>query len=64
LCEAHYRPKNWVPHCTLATNVTDAGKAGALGLADEPINAFEVTFGWADCVEFYPVRVIEELRLQ
>jgi 2'-5' RNA ligase len=63
LCEAHYRPK-WVPHCTLATNVTDARKADALALADEPIDAYEVTFGWADCVEFYPVHIIEELSLQ
>jgi hypothetical protein len=52
-----------VPHCTLATNVTDVGKAGALAIADEPIDAFEVRFGWADCVEFYPVRIIEEFRL-
>ena len=63
LCEAHYRPENWVPHCTLATHVTGADKAGALALADEPIDAFEVRFGWADCVEFYPVRIIDELRL-
>jgi 2'-5' RNA ligase len=64
LCEAHYRPTNWVPHCTLAINVTDVGKTGALALADAPIEAFQVTFDWADCVEFYPVRIIEELRLQ
>ncbi|MBX9774860.1 MAG: 2'-5' RNA ligase family protein [Xanthobacteraceae bacterium] len=63
LCEAHYRPSNWVPHCTLATRVVEANKAVAITSANEPIDAFEVTFDWADCVQFSPVRVIEEINL-
>src|SRR5262249_45923089 len=36
-CDPHYRPGNWVPHCTLATRVTAANAAQAKALADGPI---------------------------
>jgi 2'-5' RNA ligase len=62
-CEVHYRPDNWVPHCTLATHVTAPNREEAITLANEPIEAFDVTFDWADCVRFPPVRVIEEFGL-
>jgi 2'-5' RNA ligase len=63
LCKPDYRPNSWVPHCTLATRVIDANRIVAFALANESITPFEVTFDWADCVQFPPVKVIEELRL-
>jgi 2'-5' RNA ligase len=62
-CEVHYRPDNWVPHCALATHVTAPNREEAITLANEPIEAFDVTFDWADCVEVSPVRVIAEFSL-
>ncbi len=63
LCREYYRPGCWIPHCTLATAVRadriDEAKAFAAG-GFEP---FEVEFSVADCVEFYPVRVIDEVPL-
>ena len=63
LCEVHYRPNHWVPHCTLATGIKDTNRTEAITLANKSIEAFEVLFDWADCVQFFPVRVIEQLRL-
>ena len=62
-CEVHYRPNHWVPHCTLATDIIDNNKTEAIKLANESSEAFEVTFDWADCVQFSPVRVVEEIGL-
>ncbi len=63
ICREHYRPGNWIPHCTLATGVTGDFLAAARELADNPIEPFEVIFDMADCVEFAPVRVIDERQL-
>jgi 2'-5' RNA ligase len=63
LCREHYRPGGWVPHCTLATNVSANNRQEALALADQKIEPFEVAFDKADCVEFMPVRIIEEYAL-
>jgi 2'-5' RNA ligase len=62
-CLEYYRPGTWVPHCTLATNVAAGHADRVKALAARPIEPFEVVFDAADCAEFYPVRVIEELRL-
>jgi hypothetical protein len=51
-----------VPHCTLATEVRGADKQNAIVFACAPFEPFEVVFDTVDCVEFPPVRVIEELR--
>ncbi len=63
LCRSHYQPGVWVPHCTLATQVTAANEAEAMALAAEAIEPFEVIFDKAECVEFYPIRTIEECSL-
>lgn len=63
ICREHYRPHVWVPHCSLATDVTENNRAAAKSLALQPIEPFEVMFDRADCVEFPPVRIIEEIRL-
>lgn len=62
-CREHYRPGSWVPHCTLATQVSPGNTASAIAFVSEPIKPFDVIFDCADCAEFYPVRVVEEHRL-
>jgi 2'-5' RNA ligase len=63
LCLSHYQPGVWVPHCTLATQVTAGDKEKAIAVAAETIEPFEVLFDKAECVEFYPIRIIEECSL-
>lgn len=62
-CRLHYQPATWAPHCTLATNVTPENRLRAMAMATAPIEPFEVSFDCADCVEFSPVRVLEEVTL-
>ena len=59
----HYQPGIWVPHCTLATDVSADNKEESIALAAETIEPFEVLFDKAECVEFYPIRTIEECSL-
>jgi len=63
LCREHYRPGAWVPHCTLATDVSPNNRQQAFDLADQKIAPFDVVFDKADCVEFMSVRVLEEYAL-
>ncbi|HYP37144.1 MAG TPA: 2'-5' RNA ligase family protein [Stellaceae bacterium] len=63
LCRSHYQPGVWVPHCTLATQVTAGNKEEAIALAAGTIEPFEVLFDKAECVEFYPIRTIDECAL-
>jgi 2'-5' RNA ligase len=62
-CRSHYQPGVWVPHCTLATKVTAGYKEEAIALAAGMMEPFEVIFDKAECVEFYPIRTIEECSL-
>ena len=64
LCRAHYQPGHWVPHCTLATDFHVKTRPSAKALAALPIDPFEVIFDVAECVEFYPVRPIEDVPLK
>src|SRR5262245_50220843 len=41
LCHAHYRPRIWTPHCTLATNVTAPNKMKAIARTAAGIAPFE-----------------------
>jgi 2'-5' RNA ligase len=63
LCQPHYRPGAWVPHCTLGTRISPEHREKAVAFAARPIPAFEVIFDVADCVSFPPVVVIEEQLL-
>jgi hypothetical protein len=63
LCWSHYTPQAWIPHCTLATQVTANARKEAITAAAEAIEPFEVVFDKAECVEFYPIRIIEERSL-
>jgi 2'-5' RNA ligase len=63
LCREHYRAGTWIPHCTVATNVSANNRQEARALADKGIEPFDVTFDRADCVEFMPIRIIKEHSL-
>ncbi len=64
LCHDHYRPANWVPHCTLGTAVTDENFDAAQALIEQPLEPFEVFFDAADCVTFPPVEVQQRINLK
>jgi 2'-5' RNA ligase len=63
LCQLHYRPGTWVPHCTLGMRVSEKHRAEALAFADRFVDPFEVVFDTADWVSFPPVSVIQERAL-
>lgn len=57
-CRPHYRPAAWVPHCSLATAIPDAGLQPALNWAVSQRIDLCVTFGAIDCVAFPPVEIL------
>jgi 2'-5' RNA ligase len=59
----HYKPHIWIPHCTLATNVLPANAEAAKALSKEVFEPFEIDFTLADCVEFPPLQIIDEVLL-
>lgn len=63
LCHPHYRPGVWQPHCTLATDIRPEYCDAARNFAKRRISPFEVTFDFAECVEFPPVRSIRSKML-
>lgn len=63
-CHAHYRPRAWVPHCTLATRIRPVCKAEVLALTGALAEPFEVVFDVADHVSLPPLTVVEQLHLQ
>lgn len=63
LCHDHYRPSNWIPHCTLGNAVTDDNRNAALALVEQPLQPFEVLFDRVDCVTFPPVEVQQRIDL-
>lgn len=63
LCREYYRPNVWVPHCTLGFKVRPECKDAALKMVGDMALPFEVEFNYADCVEFLPVRILEEFQL-
>lgn len=60
LCRSNYRPGIWVPHCSLATSISNEREDEAIAIAQRPIDPFEVIFDAADCASFMPVQVLKE----
>ncbi len=58
LCREHYRPGNWIPHCTLAMRTLPERATEALALANGFAGGVRVIFDRVDCVEFPPVRIV------
>lgn len=63
-CHGHYRPRAWVPHCTLASRIRPACRAEVLALTGALAEPFEVVFDVADHVSLPPLTVVEQLHLQ
>ena len=63
LCDSHYRPGSWRPHCTLAFHVGDDRRQDAIAWSKKPIESIEVTFDVGDIVSFPPVHIVEHWPL-
>lgn len=64
LCDPHYRPNAWKPHCTLAIDVAPERRADAIAFAGRPIPAFTLRLDVAEVVEVAALRVMETVRLR
>jgi len=63
LCREHYRPGNWIPHCTLAMRTLPDRNAEALAFADGFRGGIRVIFDRVDCVQYPPVTIMAEVKL-
>jgi 2'-5' RNA ligase len=63
LCREHYRPGNWIPHCTLAMRTRPERNIEALAFADGFRGGVRVIFDRVDCVKYPPVTVAAEVKL-
>jgi 2'-5' RNA ligase len=63
LCRPHYRPGNWIPHCTLAINTLPGRNNEALAFAESFRANVRVVFDKIDCIKYPPVSVVAETRL-
>jgi 2'-5' RNA ligase len=63
VCRPHYRPGSWTPHCTLATDVSDANLDRAKGILEGDWRPLTGVFEAAALVEFVPVTVIKRWTL-
>jgi len=63
LCRPHYRPRSWVPHCTLGMAVRADRREAALVFARDFGGGVDAIFDVIDCVTFPPLRVMAERRL-
>jgi 2'-5' RNA ligase len=60
---SHYRRGSWVPHVTLAQELTGAGAAAAIAALDTIWQPFGGTLDRVDIVHFAPVEIIGSWRL-
>jgi 2'-5' RNA ligase len=63
LCQPHYRPGSWVPHCTLAMRTRPDRNQDALAFAGAFGESLRVVFDVMDCVRLAPLQVVAEARL-
>lgn len=62
-CHVHYRPRQWTPHATLASDIDPAQAAKARALAAAFSGVVTVDFDLLDCISFRPVRIVGTRRL-
>jgi 2'-5' RNA ligase len=62
-CRIHYRPTNWIPHCTLAMRTARCRNADALAFAAAFRGDTHVAFDVVDCVALQPLKVVAEAPL-
>jgi len=63
LSREFYQPNKWIPHCSLALDISEEKRTEALQFAGQKLDRFTVNFDTADVVSFPPVRVIREIVL-
>src|SRR5207249_2057293 len=63
LCRPYYRPRFWVPHCTLGMAIRAERHDDAMAFTETFRGGVEATFDVIDCVTFPPLRVAAEKRL-
>jgi 2'-5' RNA ligase len=63
LCRTHYRPRSWMPHCTLAMRTASCRNADALAFAAAFRGGIHVAFDVVDCVALQPLQVVAEAPL-
>ena len=59
----HYLPGNWVPHCTVATDLTDAMIGQAIQRCREQFRPIHGRFQKIGLVEFRPIRELATFQL-
>ena len=59
----HYLPGNWVPHCTVATDLTDAVIGQAVQNCREHFRPMRGRFQEIGLVEFHPIRELTTFKL-
>jgi hypothetical protein len=57
-CWDHYRPGAWVPHVTLATNVTSVALATAVELVCEQWKPLDARLDTLRLIQFHPVTTL------
>jgi len=63
LCRLHYRPGNWVAHCSLGTSISEDRRTDAIEFTKQPLMPFTVRFDIADTVSFPPLNRVEQWPL-
>ncbi|GLQ16284.1 2'-5' RNA ligase family protein [Maritalea porphyrae] len=62
-CRSNYLPGKWHPHCTLATQIDPANREAVLRYISAEIGEFDVIFNSIEVIEFSPIEVIKQWRL-
>jgi 2'-5' RNA ligase len=62
-CRPHYQTGRWMPHCTLATDMSDLDMGRANALLDKDWRPLQGCFERAELVEFVPVVRIKSWAL-
>jgi len=62
-CRAQYLPGKWHPHCTLATQIDPSNREAALRYINNEIGEFNVVFNSIEIIEFSPIEVVKQWRL-
>lgn len=62
-CRPQYLPGKWHPHCTLGTQIDPANREAALAYINNEIGEFDVIFNAIEVIEFSPIELIKQWRL-
>lgn len=60
----YYTPEYWVPHCTMTIGTTAEEQLMAIDLLRKQFRNFKATVESVALVEFYPYKLIDEIKLK